>query len=363
MTKRRDMNNAQVIEQIKKGNYDFSYVEFESDVIFNMVGFGDGEVSFKYAIFKKKINGFINVTFGDGNVSFENSIFKNDNVEFTGTVFGKGNVSFSRARLGNGGFSLLFTIFGKGNVDFNKTHFGGGYVDFDGVDFGDGDVSFNNTDFGDGDVSFDGTEFGKGKIIFKSIKIGEGRFLIKNFNGIVFFKDIFFNSNTYISQCNLQKWNFINCDILEVKFLECDFLEDKNRLFFSLDNNNNNNGKIGYKRLENLYRQLKYSFSTIQSNEMASKAYFSEMEMKRKSLVYQRKNNEYKVIPKLAIHSIYRYFGGYTINYLTPIYWLLFNLFVLFPFVNILFNYHSFCTDWTCFWHLASSQKWYEITI
>ncbi|MEP5770813.1 pentapeptide repeat-containing protein [Nisaea sp.] len=133
---------------------------------FEQAYFGDGQVSFRGAVFNN-IKVYFNYAIfgegdGDGDVSFEDARFRDGDVSFEDAKFGDAEVSFKNAEFGNG------------DVSFYRVTFGDGAVSFGGATFGIGNVYFMNAYFGDLGVSFDGSTFAKGFVSFRNATFGKG---------------------------------------------------------------------------------------------------------------------------------------------------------------------------------------------
>ncbi|WP_298421839.1 pentapeptide repeat-containing protein [uncultured Kordia sp.] len=150
----------------------------------------------------------------------------------------------------------------------------------------------------------------------------------------LYFKEIFFNSNTFISNTNFEELNLNNCDVSEVRFSRCIWNDKENRLKLvnelppkniktenqlKLSNENPSRKTVVeslIKKLrdsENHYRQLKKNFDGTKNWELSGKAYVSEMEMRKRRLWLERKYYQWFVF------KFYDVFGGYTQDFKKPI--------------------------------------------
>lgn len=150
----------------------------------------------------------------------------------------------------------------------------------------------------------------------------------------LYFKDVFFNSKTFIKNTDLSKLELDNSDVSNITFSRCVWNDEKNRLKLVNElpklnieiknqlklSNQSEAKKTAVENLtnklrdsENHYRQLKKNFDTTKSWELSGKAYVSEMEMRKQRLWLEGSNYQW------IIYKFYDVFGGYTQDFRKPI--------------------------------------------
>ncbi|GAA3639054.1 pentapeptide repeat-containing protein [Flavivirga jejuensis] len=292
------------------GKANFHNVEFSEDVFF-----GDAEF-YEEARFEKSI--FLN------SLSFGDSVFHKQ-VKFNLAQFHK------QTLFGNCDF-LSKTFFIKANfkssVTFVDTKFIA-FVDFVQSTFS-GDVFFYRTLFShlsnfsmvkfDRETTFREVEFRSkvflSKVIFNSdtlfsdIKINKDSTLV--------IRECILNNNVVFRRCNMKNFVFHLSDISNTSFLSCNWnvdvritLKDEeyllNKEIFEFPSQER------FKALENTYRLLKRNFDSNKNWELSGYAYVSEMEMRKKRLLVEKKYYQW------FVYCFYDFFGGYTQDFKRPI--------------------------------------------
>lgn len=157
----------------------------------------------------------------------------------------------------------------------------------------------------------------------------------------LYFKDVFFNSKTFIKNTDLSKLELDNSDVTNITFSRCIWNDTENRLKLvnelptkniETENKlklakNQHLKKLETERLikklrdsENHYRQLKKNFDGAKNWELSGKAYISEMEIRKRRLWLEEKYYQW------IIYKFYDVFGGYTQDFKKPIisiFWLI----------------------------------------
>ncbi len=149
----------------------------------------------------------------------------------------------------------------------------------------------------------------------------------------LYFKDVFFNSKTFIKNTDLTKLELDNSDVTNITFSRCIWDDQQNRLKLinelpirNIETKNqlklsdeNSSKKTSIENLikklrdsENHYRQLKKNFDSAKSWELSGKAYVSEMEMRKRRLYLEGKNYQW------FIYKFYDVFSGYTQDFRKP---------------------------------------------
>ncbi|MFL0095487.1 pentapeptide repeat-containing protein [Tenacibaculum maritimum] len=136
------------------------------------------------------------------------------------------------------------------------------------------------------------------------------------------FDSIGFDTDALFTRIDLRKVELYNCDVATIKFSRCDWNVDNKRLVLKNENNN-------YRDSEIHYRQLKKIFDSEKNWEYSGYSYVSEMEMRKKRLWKEKKYTDW------LIYKFYGFFGGYTQNYLRP----LFSLFILTVFSSAIYYF------------------------
>ncbi|WP_231891907.1 MULTISPECIES: pentapeptide repeat-containing protein [Tenacibaculum] len=308
------------------GQADFSESSFTEYAGFGNVKFSE-EANFTSAIFSK------DVVFAYSEFLGKRSVF--DDVEFIG------GVSFEETKF-FGDVFINKAVFSK-ETDFNKTIFAG-WTQFCFSEFL-GSSEFIETSFKN-HVSFGGAEFSKeNEILFKGLKGDEQGVLQLDFSKVNFPKSVVFR------EVNLKKTSFTEADITEVKFKNCIWNEEKGRIIFDNESDVTKvkfengfwdkqkrmfvrknklpfNNESPYKEQENLYRELKINFENSKDWELAGKAYVSEMEMRKKTFYdeFVKSIKNFQVLEAVIafvnyfLFSFYKYLGGYTQNYIRPLF-------------------------------------------
>lgn len=150
----------------------------------------------------------------------------------------------------------------------------------------------------------------------------------------LYFKDVFFNSKTFIKNTDLSNLELDNSDITNITFSRCIWNDKENRLKLVDElpkrnietknqlklSNENSSKKTVIENLikklrdsENHYRQLKKNFDNTKNWELSGKAYISEMEMRKRRLYHEEKYYQW------SIYKFYDVFGGYTQDFRKPI--------------------------------------------
>ncbi|MCT4698148.1 pentapeptide repeat-containing protein [Tenacibaculum haliotis] len=308
------------------GQADFSESSFMKSAGFGNVKFSE-EANFTGVIFLK------DVVFAYSEFSRKRSIF--DYVKFLGEV------SFGNAKF-LGEVFINKTVFSK-NTDFNETIFYS-WTHFRSSKFL-GTSMFIETSFKN-PVSFGGVEFSKGKeTLFKGLKGDEEGVLRLNFSKVKLPKSLVFREvnlkNTYFNESDITEVKFKNCiwneekgriilynesDVTKVKF-ENGFWDKQKRMFVRKNKLPFNN-ESPYEEQEGLYRDLKKNFENSKDWELSGKAYVSEMEMRRKTFYnkFVKKSRNFQMLKALIafvnwfLFSFYKNFGGYTQNYIRPLF-------------------------------------------
>lgn len=284
---------------IKNGDDNVKYDNIKIDNIlkFKKIKYGDGIIEYHKINIKKGMLLFEDITYKNNLVKYHIINIEKGKLTMRNIMYSSGNVIYKMVCIKNGNFILS-------NINFNSTN-----------------------------VEFIKIQLKNAKAYFKYITINNNKTLFENIEGDILFKSVYFGKNTYIIKNDISNWIFIDSDINNNKFLMNKYNIKKSRIILR-------NETIGenYIQMENIYMQLKSSFENIKSYNLSYKAYYSEMEMKRKILLKNIKENG-ENIPKYIIHIIYKIFGGYTINYTIPLYWLLLNTFIIYPIINVIIRY------------------------
>lgn len=143
----------------------------------------------------------------------------------------------------------------------------------------------------------------------------------------LFFDNVSFSAKTQFTRLNLKDIELYNCDVTLVSFSRCEWDVDNKRLVLKNENSN-------YRDSEIHYRQLKKVFDSEKNWEYSGYSYVSEMEMRKKRLWKEKKYADW------LIYKFYSFFGGYTQNYLRP----LFSLFILIVFSSVIYYFIDYNT-------------------
>jgi|GEM_PF-865031 len=242
---------------------DFTNVDFNANVIFYKTVF-EGRVIFRDTEFKKE-------------TKFDRATFKKE-ADFTCAKFGKKNRE--SAEFTNVTFEGI-TLFEQTNF-FGKAKFDGTTFEKN-VYFDDGTTFEKNVDFTGvtfrGNTEFEGTIFKGNHIIFEKASF-ERKCVFKpcpnssyeliNLKGTDFFQ------YARIYDLDLTKTIILFKDayLVNVNFIKCEWPED-----FKLYEEREE--KLNYEDLETVYRNLKNSFTKYGQSDLAGKAFYREMEMKK----------------------------------------------------------------------------------
>ncbi|WP_420573682.1 pentapeptide repeat-containing protein [Kordia sp.] len=360
------INNLNLISSTFSNNFNFTDNECNGDVnIFN-TSFQGFLPSFYDSKFHKKVI-FSKTTFSSAACRFNESIFLDD-VEFFECKFKpKQKIEFQ---------AVNFTK----KVDFirceflNDTNFN--QSQFQGVTIFDRPIFKEETDFSY--CYFEDVNFKEINTIWP----------YRNYNYTeppkLYFKDVFFNSKTFIKNTNLSELELDNSDVTNITFSRCIWNDEKNRLklvnelpILNIEtknklklSNQNEAKKIVVENLinklrdsENHYRQLKKNFDSTKNWELSGKAYVSEMEMRR--LRYKKEKSVSSKI-SFIIYSIYEHLGGYTQSFVRPLnILLLFTLFIfpLYYFTESLIYYSLWNCSFTESFSLVSVSECFQMSI
>ncbi|TSE07421.1 pentapeptide repeat-containing protein [Aquimarina algiphila] len=115
-----------------------------------------------------------------------------------------------------------------------------------------------------------------------------------------------------MKRVNLTKVNFTQADLTEIQFKECDWGNVRSRIRLNGEKGIRKT-KEGCRSLEELYRQLKMNFDNNKDWELSSKAYVSEMDMRKRRLF-----KEWNIL-YWFLYWFYSTFGGYTRHVFKPL--------------------------------------------
>ncbi|MCT4664640.1 MAG: hypothetical protein N4A45_05340 [Flavobacteriales bacterium] len=380
-----EINNKEFRQFVEQGRMDFTTCKFTTDIDFSDLPFKKGDYLFNLSEFKGNINisklfksetsfVFANALF-KGKIKISQSHFKDinfNNSTFENEVCLEGDLFFKKLSGYGAHFKNVLTFSNSilgGDISFSGTELDCGMdcysVRFDGFFLiensqfrNDVDVDFTDCVFNK-DFTWHSITVEKAKLLFtNAIFLGNStrfwninlkhvnnfmefsgvRFLgshlsINHLDGSVLLNYVSFTGNIIVSSCDINKWSIRSTNISTIHFMNCNFNEGKsNRIILYRENKPDKGGDIikHFKGMEELYRQLKISFVSNSSIEFVGKAYFSEMEMKRRVLNLQNKYSW-----EWIVHQIYYYVGGYTVDYSKPLGILLFLVFIGWPFINI----------------------------
>ncbi|MCF2873349.1 MULTISPECIES: pentapeptide repeat-containing protein [unclassified Tenacibaculum] len=287
-----------------KSKISFSYVEFKEYVVFNNNIFNElylWGVNFKKTAYL--LNLIINndAVFGQNvfeeEVNFNDILFKK-NVDFSGVVselkvvfhkvvfIGKVNFDYSRIKEK---LQILSCSF------FNRCTFI--------------NTKLRNLNLEDLNKSITKEEYAHFFFTYKENLSDE---LLEEFRGPflppnLIFDSISFDSETLFTRMDLRGVEFYNCDISNIKFSRCDWNIDKKRLVLKNEIKNHRDSEAHY-------RQLKKNFDSEKNWELSGYSYVSEMEMRKKRLWKEKKYVDW------FIYKFYDFFGGYTQDYVRPLF-------------------------------------------
>lgn len=335
--------NKIITHKLENKNYNFSEYHFPKFGNFSFSGnqkfVFDKEADFSYAIFEEGIN-FQFSKFNE-NVIFHNTKFNDDasfykvefnkEVTFESAVF-NGKASFHQTKFKNepGFYEVTFNrealfLF----VEFNKE------VDFDNVEYKDKasflsvifkeNVTFNFSTF-NGETFFSDVTFLKSAefdlIVFKNITFE--RINLKLEPAKLIFNNIDFLNNSKFSFTNLTNIKYVNCNLSNIIFSRCNWsISDRLILI---------NEEDDLLDAENHYRQLKKNFDDDKDWTMSGFAYISEMDTRKRTLFKENKL-------KWFLYWYYGFFGGYTQNYIKPLFSLVIT-FILFTIIYLFYDYN-----------------------
>jgi len=265
-----------------------------------------GLCDFQSANFNKNVN-FGGTEFY-GYVIFLNTVFEKE-TSFHESVF-YNNIVFRNASL-NGDFSFSYVTF-KRSFIFHRLEFKKN-VDFSNINF-QNKIEFVDLKFL-GEAKFNGCQFSvDSTALFQDI----------DSKPKLIFKYINFNKNTTFRRVDLSAAIFTQSDITDAKFKECSW-DLTPRLV--LEEEIDASSEKDYLALESLYRQLKKNFSTEKDIELSGYASISEVEMRKKRFLKEKKYTDF------FIYWFYSFFGGSTEDYKTPLKWLFYSGFFIFPLI------------------------------
>lgn len=165
---------------------DFSYVNFEGDVIFDHAVFSQGSLNFMHSIFTSGVVDFSDCAFHSHQtlfqyaefkcekLNFENSHFNGELVSFINASIMAKMVNFKRVNFNQSKVKFHFAEFGDGTKTFEKIKFFGPVLDFRRVIWRSGKIDFRRSLFGAGHVTFEESEITKGKLTFRLSKFEGG---------------------------------------------------------------------------------------------------------------------------------------------------------------------------------------------
>ncbi|MBD2766271.1 pentapeptide repeat-containing protein [Kocuria sp. cx-455] len=128
---------------------------------------GDGNVSFRDAIFSGGTVNFEGAVFSGGTVDFEGAVFSGGTVKFWGSTFSGSTVSFWGSTFSGGTVSFWGSTFSGGTVSFWRASVLNGVLNFNGANVSGGTVKFRNFNVTGGAVSFLDIALSEGKVIYE----------------------------------------------------------------------------------------------------------------------------------------------------------------------------------------------------
>ncbi len=287
----------------------FTGAEFMGEIHFQDIHF-KSNVSFLCTSFLNNLS-FSNVNFSELTV-FEHAEFLRG-VTFNDSNF-LGNVNFQEAKFVSS--TSFWNVFFEKQAWFGESIFSED-ANFINVTFL-GDTNFFGVRFS-GYVNFSSTKFSEA--LFQDFKeYSEGCFVNVNFPNTVIFRRI-----------DLTKTKFLQADIINVQFKECNW-GNTPRIILQDEFSNQKKDINYYKALESLYRQLIKNFDSNKDWELSSKAYMSEMEMRKR---------RYRLENEKLLFSIYWVYAqlGFAHDIKRPFYGLL-GLFIIFTGVYFFIDYN-----------------------
>ncbi|WP_394973156.1 pentapeptide repeat-containing protein [uncultured Croceitalea sp.] len=164
----------------------------------------------------------------------------------------------------------------------------------------------------------------------------------KDFNNSahIKFTNIDFSEKIRFLYSNLSKLILVNSDISEAYIKRCTW-NITNRLYL----------KDEYLNLEDSeehYRQLKKKYDSIKNWELSGLAYVSEMEMRKKRLLHEKKYFTW------IIFLIYDKLGGYTHDFIKPMRIFFFSTFIIFPVTYFTITTKFYGSNWNCTFYEAA---------
>lgn len=297
-------------------NFKFQNCSFEKEFRLQAQKF-EGSLSINNCLFFDESS--INFTNISGNLSISKNNFKEKFIYFHNKSLKNSNFSDNIfAKSYQFGGNTFNSNFGISNCEFNgKVSINGNnYIKSGSISH----VQFNSQCFIKGEkynnFQFQDVEFSSKNNILEEIKFSE--------NGILTFRNQIFTNSFTMRNCDCRKIKFINSEISEIKFSSCTWNLSQ-RIILHEESLLNKNEIIEIQILEEQYRQLKRNFEKEKDWELSGKAYVSEMTFRQLRLYLEKDYFSW------FIYWFYDFFGGYTQNYVKPIFWLFSLTTLIFP--------------------------------
>ncbi|HEY9222328.1 MAG TPA: pentapeptide repeat-containing protein [Lutibacter sp.] len=314
-------------KRIFNSNINFSSSKFQGEALFCNIHF-EQKVNFCYANSFDKF--YFNSSIVEDEINFESASFYYD-CDFSFSIFNEDVHIISV--LFEGQLTCKYVSFNEGGMfsfgTYNK------------------EVIFENSIF-DGITYFSDNTF-LDILVFENINAKKTDIIRTGTSEppILKFENLRFTKKIQFSRINLSKVNFVNCDLTECSFSRCSWNVESGRIIFAEETKcqvflsecetiEKDDIIIRLKDSEEHYRQIKNKFDNTKDWELSGLAYVSEMEMRKKRLLKERKYLQW------SIYSFYGYFGGYTQNFIKPLKWYLFLTFLFFPLYYLIEHYFKF---------------------